>query len=81
MGTALRDAAAAKGSAWSAKKGNEPRFAVSEMQTMVDRFNEIFGTDHTLEDIFSAEQLRNAKTRIENGETLSGKKRKPKQAD
>ena len=81
MGTALRDAAAAKGSAWSAKKGNEPRFAVSEMQTMVDRFNEIFGTNHTLEDIFSAEQLRNAKTRIESGETLSGKKRKPKQAD
>ena len=80
MGTALRDAAAAKGSAWSAKKGNEPRFAVSEMQTMVDRFNEIFGTSHTLEDIFSAEQLREAKTRIESGETLSGKKRKPKTA-
>ena len=80
MGTALRDAAAAKGSAWSAKKGNEPRFAVTEMQTMVDRFNEIFGTNHTLEDIFSAEQLREAKTRIESGETLSGKKRKPKTA-
>jgi hypothetical protein len=81
MGTALRDAAAAKGSAWGPKKGNEPRFAVTEMQTMVDRFNEIFGTNHTLEDIFSAEQLRNAKSRIESGETLSGKKRKPKQSD
>jgi hypothetical protein len=37
---------------------------------MVDKFNEVFGTTHTLDDIFSAEQLRTAKERIENGQTL-----------
>ena len=78
MRSAIRDAVAARGSAWNPKKGTEPRFAVSEMQTMVDRFNEIFGTNHTLEDIFSAEQLRNAKERIESGETLWKPKRTPK---
>jgi hypothetical protein len=78
MRSAIQSAVAARGSAWNPKKGTEPRFAVSEMQTMVDRFNEIFGTDHTLEDIFSAEQLRNAKERIESGETLWKSKRTPK---
>ena len=75
MGVALRDAAAAKGSAWSPKKGNEARFSDSELQSIVDRFNEVFGTNHTIDDIFSAEQLRTAAERIESGETLSGKKR------
>jgi hypothetical protein len=70
MATALNDAAAAKGSAWGIKKGTEVVFSVSEMQTMVDKFNEVFGTTHTLDDIFSAEQLRTAKERIENGQTL-----------
>jgi HK97 family phage prohead protease len=78
MRSAIQSAVAARGSAWNPKKGTEPRFAVSEMQTMVDRFNEIFGTNHTLEDIFSAEQLRNAKERIESGETLWKSKRTPK---
>jgi hypothetical protein len=76
MGVALRDAATAKGSAWSPKKGNEARFSDSELQSIVDRFNEVFGTNHTIDDIFSAEQLRTAAERIESGETLSGKKRK-----
>jgi hypothetical protein len=75
MGMTLRSAAAAKGSPWSPKKGNEARFSNSEMQSMVDRFNEIFGTNYTIDDIFSDEQLRTAKERIESGETLSGKKR------
>ena len=70
MATALNDAAAAKGSPWGIKKGTEVVFSVSEMQTMVDKFNEVFGTTHTLDDIFSAEQLRTAKERIENGQTL-----------
>lgn len=78
MNYTLSTAAASRGSSWSPKKGNEPRFSRSEMQQMVDRFNEVFGTNHTLEDIFSDEQLRNAKERIESGETLSGKKKKPK---
>lgn len=46
-------------------KGDEPRFSQSELQDVVNRFNEIFGTSHTVEDIFSAEQLREARRRIE----------------
>lgn len=80
MNYTLSTAATSRGSSWSPKKGNEPRFSRSEMQQMVDRFNEVFGTDHTLEDIFSDEQLRNAKERIESGQTLFGKKKKPKTA-
>jgi HK97 family phage prohead protease len=75
MGVALRNAAAAKGSVWSPKKGNEARFSGDEMQSMVDRFNAIFGTKYTIEDIFSDEQLRTARERIESGTTLSGKKK------
>jgi len=75
MGVTLSAAATAKGSPWSPKKGNEPRFSGAEMQSMVDRFNEIFGTSYTIDDIFSDEQLRTARERIESGETLSGKKR------
>jgi HK97 family phage prohead protease len=77
MGYTLTNAAKNRGSVWSPGKGNEPRFSRGEMQSMVDRFNEIFGTNHTLDDIFSDEQLRTAKERVESGNTLSGKK-KPK---
>ena len=75
MGVTLRNAAAAKGSVWSPKKGNEARFSGGEMQSMVDRFNAIFGTNYTIDDIFSDEQLRTAKERVESGTTLSGKKK------
>lgn len=75
MGVTLSAAAAARGSAWTPKKGNEPRFSNSEMQSMVDRFNQVFGTEYTIDDIFSDEQLRTARERIASGETLSGKKR------
>lgn len=75
MGITLRNAAASRGSVWSPKKGNEARFSDSELQGIVDRFNSVFGTNHTIDDIFSAEQLRAAKERVESGNTLSGKKK------
>jgi hypothetical protein len=76
MATYLAEASKRKGSVFSPRKGDEPRFSGSELQQIVNRFNEVFGTNHTIEDIFSREQLETARKRIEeDGETLSGKKR------
>lgn len=73
MGYTLNTATSNRGSVWTPSKGNEPRFSTGELQSMVDRFNEVFGTNHTIDDIFSEEQLRTAKERIESGNTLSKK--------
>lgn len=65
--------AARKGATFSKKTGDERRFSQSELQDVVNRFNEIFGTDYKIDDIFSAEQLRNATKRLrEEGRTLYG---------
>jgi hypothetical protein len=76
MALYLSESAKRKGSVFSPRKGDEPRFSSNELQQIVNRFNEAFGTNHTIEDIFSREQLETARRRIEeDGETLSGKKR------
>ena len=63
--------AAKKGATFSKKTGDERRFSQSELQDVVNRFNEIFGTDYKIDDIFSQEQLRNATKRLrEEGRTL-----------
>ena len=65
--------AARKGATFSKKTGDERRFSQSELQDVVNRFNEIFGTNYKIDDIFSAEQLRNATKRLrEEGKTLYG---------
>jgi antirestriction protein ArdC len=65
--------AARKGATFSKKTGDERRFSQSELQDVVNRFNEIFGTNYKIDDIFSAEQLRNATKRLrEDGKTLYG---------
>jgi hypothetical protein len=65
--------AARKGATFSKKTGDERRFSQGELQGVVNRFNEIFGTDYKIDDIFSAEQLRNATKRLrEEGKTLYG---------
>lgn len=70
MGTVLQNAAKAKGKSFSKKLGDVPRFSKSELQEFVDQFNKTFGTNHTIEDIFSAEQLRNAQDRLREGQTM-----------
>ena len=65
--------AARKGATFSKKTGDERRFSQGELQNVVNRFNEIFGTNYKIDDIFSAEQLRNATKRLrEEGRTLYG---------
>jgi antirestriction protein ArdC/superfamily I DNA/RNA helicase len=76
MSAQLADAAKNRGSKFSPGKGDEPRYSSTELQQIVNRFNEVFGTNHTIEDIFSREQIETARKRIEEeGQTLSGKKR------
>jgi hypothetical protein len=57
-----------KGAGFSAKKGDEPRFSSNQLQEIVNRFNERFDTNYTIEDIFSAEQLEAARKKIEEAE-------------
>jgi hypothetical protein len=65
--------AARKGATFSKKTGDERRFSQGELQGVVNRFNEIFGTNYKIDDIFSAEQLRAATKRLrEEGKTLYG---------
>lgn len=61
----LNNAAKNKGSKFSKLKGDEPRFSESQLSKFVNKFNEIFGTNYTIDDIFSDEQLREARRRIE----------------
>jgi hypothetical protein len=61
----LTNAAKNKGTKFNKLKGDEPRFGQSELGKFVNKFNEIFGTNYTIDDIFSDEQLRQAKRRIE----------------
>jgi superfamily I DNA/RNA helicase len=62
----LPQIAKAKGSMpYSANVGDIPRYSDSELQQIVNRFNNIFGTQHTIDDIFSDEQIRQARERIE----------------
>jgi hypothetical protein len=70
MGTVLQAAAKRRGKTFSKRLGDVPRFSRSELQEFVDQFNKIFGTNHTIEDIFSGEQLRNAQTRLREGTTV-----------
>jgi hypothetical protein len=70
----LNNAAKTRGKTFSKIKGDEPRYSSNELQDVVNRFNEIFGTSHTIEDIFSKEQLENARKRLqEEGRTMFGK--------
>jgi hypothetical protein len=72
--TELPKLAATRGPVFSPKKGDSPRYSTSELQGIVNRFNDIFGTSYSIDDIFSAEQLRTARERIEkDGQTLYGK--------
>ena len=70
-----------RGSVWTPSKGNEPRFSGSELQSMVNRFNEMFGTSYTIDDIFSDEQLRTARERVESGTSLWVDKKNSKNPD
>lgn len=71
----IKKAASAKGDLFNPGKGDEPRFTRERLQDVVNRFNNIFGTEYTIDDIFSDEQLRSAKEKIESGEyTPIGKK-------
>lgn len=70
MPTVLKNAAERKGSSFSKGTGDVPRFSRSQLQEIVDRFNERFGTQHTIEDIFSHEQLREAEKQLRGGVTL-----------
>lgn len=56
---------------YSANVGDAPRYSDYELQQIVNRFNDIFGTQHTIDDIFSDEQIRQAKERIEKDGTHS----------
>lgn len=70
----LNNAAKARGKTFSKIKGDEPRYSANELQGVVNRFNEIFGTNHTIDDIFSREQLETARKRLqEEGRTMFGK--------
>jgi len=72
--TELPKLAATRGPVFSPKKGDSPRYSTNELQGVVNRFNEVFGTNYSIDDIFSAEQLRTARERIEkDGKTLYGK--------
>lgn len=53
------------GNNFSKNKGDERRYSSGQMGDIVNRFNKMFGTNYTIDDIFSDEQLRNAKRRIE----------------
>jgi len=64
----LRAEADARGPVFEPKKGDAPRYSRGQLQDVVNRFNEVFGTEYTIDDIFSDEQLRQARQRIENGE-------------
>ena len=68
--TAHRDVVAKKGDIFSKKIGDVPRFSQDELQGVVNRFNEIFGTNYKIDDIFSAEQLRTVKERLSKGVSL-----------
>jgi antirestriction protein ArdC len=73
----LPQAARTKGKSFSKKKGDEPRFSRQELQGIVNRFNEIFNTNHTIDDIFSREQLETARKRLEEeGRTVFGRSSK-----
>ena len=67
----IRNAVQAGGSPFTPKKGDEPRYTRNQLQDIVDRFNEIFGTSHTIDDIFSDEQLRQARRMIEEEKRTS----------
>jgi len=67
----LNSAAKKRGQTFSKLKGDEPRYSDGELQQIVNRFNEIFDTNHTIEDIFSREQLETARKRLqEEGKTI-----------
>jgi len=70
MPTVLRKAAERRGSSFAKGMGDVPRFSRDELQEFVNRFNKRFGTNHTIEDIFSHEQLRNANRRLREGQTM-----------
>ena len=53
------------GNNFSKNKGDERRYSSGQLGDIVNRFNKMFGTNYTIDDIFSDEQLRNAKRRIE----------------
>jgi len=78
IGTTLNAAEQAKGKRFSKNKGDEPRFGKSDLQNFVNRFNDIFGTKYTIDDIFSDEQLRAARKRIEEDGKVTKLTRFPK---
>jgi hypothetical protein len=69
MPLVLENAAKNRGRNFSKKLGDIPRYSVNGLQEMVDEFNKIFGTNHTIDDLFSAEQLRNAQRVLNEGTT------------
>ena len=66
----VKRAANSRGSKFSPGKGDEPRFSGNEMQDIVNRFNKRFNTNYDIDDIFSEEQLRAARERIEAGNSV-----------
>ena len=53
------------GNNFSKNKGDERRYSSGQLGDIVNRFNKMFGTNYTIDDIFSDEQLRNSKRRVE----------------
>ena len=71
--TTLKNAAKRQGRNFSKGLGEFPRYSTNGLQEIVDEFNKIFGTNHTIDDLFSAEQLRNAQRVLNEGTTTYGK--------
>lgn len=73
VATTLKNAAERRGRNFSKGLGEFPRYSANGLQEIVDEFNKIFGTNHTIDDLFSAEQLRNAQRVLNEGTTTYGK--------
>jgi hypothetical protein len=65
----LPRAASRKNRTYSANNPNENLVSQDAMQAMVDRLNEKLGTNFTIDDVFSDEQLRAADERLRGGVT------------
>jgi HK97 family phage prohead protease len=69
LAVTLPRAASRKNRTYSANNPNENLVSQDAMQAMVDRLNEKLGTNFTIDDVFSDEQLRAADERLRGGVT------------
>lgn len=64
-----------RGKTWAPRKGSEQLMGMSELEAIVKRLNDAFGSERTVEDVFSAEQIRAAKDLIEKAPPRQGSDR------